>query len=451
MAITAALWALALGAAPAQGTCLDDTPATAPQGALTLEQCINLAMSNNLQVKQKDIERQQQEVSLSTERNRRLPDLNAGAQQNWSFGRGLTSQNTYSDTNTASTSLSLTTSVPLFSGFEISHSIKLGRLNLEAATADLDAMRDDIRRQVAQAYVQVLYDDELADVARRQVSIDSLHVYRLQETFRSGKASGAEVAQQEATLAQSRLTLTQACNNRAIDLLQLSQLLELPSPEGFDIVRPDTSAITPLSATLPLPQQIMEQAMESRAEVRAEHLRLQGTEQSIMIARSALYPKLSLQAGLGTNYYTTSGFPADVFGTQMRNNFSQFVGLNLSIPLFNRFATRNSIRTAKLNRTLQQLRLDDTRKALFKEIQQAYYNALTARAKYASSQQAMHSQEKAFTLVEGKYEYGKATITEFNEAKANLLKAQSDMAGAKYEFMFQRSLLLFYGNGGMRF
>ena len=411
----------------------------------TLRQCIDYALANNITVKQQDVTRRQNEVELSTARNSRLPNLSASASQNWSFGRGLTSENTYSNQNTSSTSLSLGTSVPLFTGFRIPRTIELNKLNLEAATADLDKARDDVSVQVAQAYVQILYDLELCDVAQRQIDIDSMQVERLREMYRTGKASGVEVAQQEATLAQSRLTLTQADNDYHMALLSLAQLLELSTPEGFAIVRPDTASIAIAdAAALPLPDEVFQEALAFKPEVKAESLRLKGSEVNIKLAQSALWPTLSFSAGLGSNYYTTSGIKTASFASQMRNNFSQYIGLSLNIPIFNRFETRNSIRTARLNRESQQLQLDNVKKNLYKEIQQAYYNAVAAKAQYESSAEATRSNKAAFDLTAAKYEYGKASITEFNEAKNNWLKAESDLARAKYEYMYGTSLIDFY-------
>ena len=422
------------------------------QGSWTLRECIDYALENNITVKQQDVARRQGEVELSTAKNSRLPDLSAQASQNWSFGRGLTSENTYSNKNTSSTSFSLGTSVPLFTGLRIPRTIELNRLNLEAATADLAKARDDVSVQVAQAYVQILYDMELRDVARRQIEIDSMHVARLSEMLRTGKASGVEVAQQEATLAQSRLTYTQADNDCRLALLSLAQLLELPSPEGFAIVRPDTAAIAVTGgAELPAPGEIYQEALAFKPEVKAETLRLKGADVNISIAKSALLPTLSLNAGLGSNYYKTSGFAAESFGRQMRNNFSQYVGLSLNVPIFNRLETRNSIRAARLSRETQELQLENVKKTLYKEIQQAYYNAVAARAQYASSREAARSNKAAFDLTSAKYEYGKANITEFNEAKNNWLKAESDLVRAKYEYMYGTSLLDFYRGKPMDF
>ena len=142
-----------------------------PAGAQTpwsLRQCTEYAVEHNISIKQREHNREQRELQLSTAKNSRLPDLNASASESFSFGRGLTLNNTYTNRSTSSTSLSLGTNVPLFTGFQIPNTIKLNQLNLEAATHDLEKARNDIRMQVAQAYVQILYNMEMADVAHRQ-------------------------------------------------------------------------------------------------------------------------------------------------------------------------------------------------------------------------------------------------------------------------------------------
>ena len=420
-------------------------PLSAQPKLWTLRECCDYAVAHNISIKQQDNRCRQQELQLSTAKNSRLPDLSASIGENFSFGRGLTAENTYTNTNTSSTSFSLGTSVPLFTGFQIPNNIKLNQLNLEAATQDLEKAKNDIRTQVAQAYVQILYDMEIRDVAQRQIAIDSQQVHRLQMMLDNGKASPAELSQQQATLAQSRLTATQADNQLQLDILALTQLLELPSPEGFSIVRPDLSSAPSLWESEAIsPELIYQEALTTRPEVAAEQLRLQGTENSIKIAKAALYPQLSFSAGLGTNYYKTSGFAADAFGKQLKNNFSQYLGLNLNIPIFNRFSTRNNIRSARIDQETQQLQLDNVRKSLYKEIQQVYYNAIAAKQKWESSQQAMLAAQDAFTLMQAKYENGKANLTEFNEAKNAYLKSESDLVQAQYEYLYQSRLLDFY-------
>lgn len=415
------------------------------QSAWTLRQCAEYAVEHNLQIKQQDNQRRQQELQLSTARNARLPEVSGSLGQNFSFGRGLTAENTYTNTNTSNTSFSLSTSIPLFTGFQIPNQIKLNQLNLEAATQDLEKAKNDIRMQVAQAYVQILYDMEIRDVANRQIAIDSMQVVRLEAFVRNGKASEAELSQQRATLANSHLTATQAANNLRLSILTMTQLLELPSPEGFSIVRPPVDDLSAIISTATVsPEIIYQEALGVKPEIMSQEIRLRATDHSIKIAQSDYYPQLSFSAGLGTNYYKTSGFTADSFGEQLKNNFSQYIGLNLSIPIFNRFQTRNNVRNARIEQETQMLALDNSKKTLYKEIQQVYYNALNAQAKEKSSMEALQSSKDAFTLMQAKYENGKATITEFNEAKNNYLKAESDMVQARYENLYQHALIEFY-------
>ena len=407
----------------------------------TLRECAEYALSHNIGIQQKDLTRQQGEVRLSTAKNSRLPDLTGTIGETFSFGRGLTMDNTYTNRSTNSTQFSIGTSVPLFTGFRIPNTIKLNQLNLEAAIQDLEKAKNDVEMQVAKAYVQILYDMEIADVAWRQVGIDSMQVARLEAFFQNGKASGAEVSQQKATHAQSILTATQADNNLQLAILTLTQLLELPTPEGFSVVRPDVPFQT---LTLSNPEAIFAEALTFKPEIRAEQLRLDASEKSIKIQEAARYPQLTLNGGLQTNYYKTSGMQQDGFGTQLKNNFSQYIGLNLNIPIFNRFSTRNNIRNARLERENQLLKLDNAKKTLYKEIQQVYYNAVAAHAKYESSEAARQSSADAFRLAQAKYENGKANITEFNEAKNRFLKSESDLVQARYEYLYQTTLLDFY-------
>ena len=424
-------------------------PAQTPsQRQWTLRECADYAVAHNISIRQQCNQCSQQAVQLHTAKHRRLPDLYASASESFSFGRGLTMENTYADRNTSSTSLALSASVPLFTGVEIPNTVKLRQLNLEAATQDLEKARNDIRMQVAQAYVQILYNMEIADVAQRQVTIDSMQVARLQSFVDHGKASIAQLSQQQATLGQALSTATQAAGNVRLALLDLSQLLELPSPDGFQIVRPATTAIAAIPAS---PEVVFAEAVALKPEVQAEQLRLHASDRSIRIAQAGYYPTLSLNGGLQTNYYKTSGLAADGFGKQLKNNFAQYIGISLSILIFNRFTTRNSVRMARLDRDNQALQLDLVKKRLYKEIQQVYYNAVAAQAKYESSLLACQSGSEAFTLTRAKYENGKATVTEFNEAKSQLLKAESDLVQARYEYLYQTALLDFYRGKPLQF
>ena len=408
----------------------------------TLKQCVEHAIQHNISLKQQRNVCRQRELDLSTARNARLPDLNANVSENLSFGRGLTSDNTYTNNTTNSTSLALSTSIPILTGMRIPHQTKLAHLNLEAATADLEKASNDISLKVAQYFMQAVYSRELAGVAQRQVETDSIQTERLKRMLEQGKASVANVSQQQAALAQSRLTLTQARNDMRVALLDLAQLLELQYTDSFSIV-PDNNTADATDIILST-DDIYRQAVTSRPEIAAGLSRVKGADESVSIAKAALYPQLALTGGLNTNYYKTSGLAADNFGKQMKNNFSPGIALSLSIPIFNRMQTRNSIRSAEYDRQNAELSLENTRKTLYKEIQQVCLNTTSAQEKYRSSTAALTSAHDAFGLMKAKYENGKANITEFNEAKTQLMKAESEQLQARYELQYQMRLVGFY-------
>ena len=415
----------------------------------TLQECLDWALEHNLTVKQGENTVAQQEIRLNTAKSAYFPTVSGSANESVNFGRGLTSDNTYTTgSTTTNTSFSIGAGLNLFDGMARPNNIKLSQLNLDAAVADLERVRDDIRVAVAKAYVQAVYDYDILDVAREQVDLDRQQVARLEAMVENGKASQAELSAQKATLAQSEYTLVQAENGLRSALLDLSQLLDFPTADGFGIVKPEIAVGDHLIAR---PEDIYAEAVERRPGIRAEQLRLDGTDLSIRIARAGWSPTLSLSGGMGTSYYTNSGspYPQDGFWKQLSHNFSPYVGLSLNIPIFDRFGTRNNVRSAVLNRELQQITLDRARQSLYKEIQQAHANALAAEAKYRSATEATAAAEDAFALSTAKYENGKSSVTEYNEARTRLAKARSDKAQAACEYLFQSRLLDFYRGGAL--
>ena len=409
----------------------------------TLEQCIRHALDNNLTIQQSRLSVSQGEIELNTAKNRRLPAVSASASESVSAGRSLLGNNTYAtNTNSSSTSFNIGAEIPIFQGFQIRNNIVLSQLNLAAATADLERVQDDIRVSVAQAFIQVLFNREILEVAGRQAEIDSLQVARLTEMSRVGKASAADLAQQKAAYAQSVYQRTLAANNLQISMLDLTQLLEIPNPEGFSVAAPASEVLE--MRLVERAEDIYAAAVEGRASIRAEKLRLEAADARIAIAKGAFLPSLSLSGGVGTGYYTSSLGANSSFASQMKNNFSQQLGVSLSIPIFSRMNNRNNLRAAELSARSQEIQLENARKSLYKEIQQAWYNARAAQDKYYGSQSVLESARESFELVSAKYEGGKAGITEFNEAKNTLMKAESDLVQARYEQLFQTRLLSFY-------
>ncbi|MBR5905188.1 MAG: TolC family protein [Bacteroidales bacterium] len=423
--------------------------AWAQNGPWSLSDCIDYALEHNITVRQSALAVEQREVDLNTAQMSRLPSVSASASENLSFGRGLTEDNTYSNSNTTSTSFSLGTNVPIFQGFEINNNIKLGKLNLEAATADLEKARDDIRVAVAQAYVQILYNQELLRVAHEQTVHDEELLNQIQERERAGKVSAAEVSAQLATVAQSRQSEIQAYGNLQLSILDLTQLLELESPEGFEIVTPDVENVD--QTLLMLPEAIYAEAVEIKPAVESAKIGVDYAQLNIAKAKGAYLPSLSLSGGLGTNYYTNSKVTPTPFWDQLSNNFSQYIGLSLNVPIFQKFSTRNQVRNAEINYRGQQLNLENVKKSLYKEIQQAYYNAQNAQARYSGSKESAESARQHYELTEEKYSVGKAGIADYNDARNSWLRAESEHIQARYQCLYQTKLLDFYRGEALNF
>lgn len=413
------------------------------QQAWTLKKCIDYAIEHNLTIKQQEASAEQSKIELSTAKNSRLPDLNGNASHSFSFGRSLQADNTYNSINTQNTGFSLSTSVPLFTGLQIPNNIALSKVNLQAALEDLNAAKENVSIQVASSYLQVLFNDELARVAHEQVDLSREMLVQREAYFRNGKASESELYEAKSRVAQDELSAVQADNDYQLALLDLSQLLELPSPDGFAIVSPQTDAVENLGTPLP-PAEIYADALLIKPVIKAAQYRLEGAQKSIRIAQSAYYPQLSLGTGLSTNYYKMSGMDNAGFGSQLRDNFSQYVGLTLSIPIFNRLATRNRVRSARIQQTTLGWQLEDSKKTLYKEIQQAYYNTLSAQTQYTSSRTAAEAAKASFDLMKERYLNGKANATEFNESRTAWMRAVSDQLQAKYNYIFRFKILDFY-------
>ncbi|MBO7069284.1 MAG: TolC family protein [Bacteroidaceae bacterium] len=408
----------------------------------SLTECVQYALTHNLNIKQQEDNVKLQEISLSTSRNSRLPDLSGSLGENFSFGRALTSDNTYVNRNTQSTSFSVGTSMPIITGGRISADIKMRKLNLQAALQDYEYARENVALNVTSSYLEAIYQKDLVAVAERQVELSKAQVRRMELLFQNNKASEAELSQIRSTLANDDLSLTQQQNSYMLALLNLSQLLELDSPEGFDVIQPQVVSVK--DEELPSPDLVYNEAMGIKPQILAEQIRLQSAEKNILIAKSAFYPSLYFNAGLGSSYYKTSGYETMSFGRQLRDNFNQYLGVSMSVPIFNRFATRNNVRSARLQVHAQQIKLEQTKKSLYKEIQQAYYNAVAASRQCESSDAALASANTAFLLMQRKYENGKATATEFQDAKTKYMRAESQQVQSRYTYLFRKKILDFY-------
>lgn len=426
---------------------LTATRAQETQEPWTLDRCIEYALTNNIGVQQRGLNVEDGSVKLSTARYSRLPDLNASIGANINFGRSIARDNSYTENTQLSGSLGISTSIPIFHGMRINKQIKGAKLDLQAAVQDMERAKEDVAINIMTLYLEVLFNKELITVAENQLALSTQQTERSRELVAQGRKPISALYESEALQANDELSLTQARNELTIALLNLSQALNRSSAKGFDVEMPQLDSLTMESMyKLGNPDQVYDYADAHRPVILAERTRLAGSENSLKLARADLYPSLSLSAGYGTSLYQSyaTGAINTNFWSQVRNNGNEYIGLSLNIPIFNRRATRNNIKSASLALRSQQLALDEVQQNLRKEIEQAYYSADAAYMKYQASDKALSSARVAFTYEQEKSDAGRSTIFDYNDARTRMEKAESDLIQSKYEFIFRSKILDFY-------
>jgi outer membrane protein len=342
--------------------------------------------------------------------------------------------------------------MPLFSGMRIHHQIKSGKSNLCAAMADLSKAKDDLELTITSAFLSILFNKELLHVANTQVKLTTEQVERTDKMVEAGRSPKSELYEVKALLAQDEYSVVQCENTLSLSLLDLAQLLELTNVSGFDIVDPQVDEATLLHFTTLLnADTTFYRAVLFRPEIKAAHHRLESSKHDLRTMQSYFYPSLSLRAGYSNGYYHESGSRADLmtqklFWDQLNLNNREYVGFNLNIPIFNRFETSSRVKMARLNIDQQNLQLENAKKILLKEIQQAHYSAVAAKQKFEASKKSIAASEEAFRYAEERFAAGRGTNLEFNDAKTRLIKAQSDLLQAKYEYLFRCRILDFYNS-----
>lgn len=405
----------------------------------TLDRCINYALDNNLTVKSRKIEIQSGELDVTAAKDRHLPNLSANASQSFSYGRGLTSDNTYTDRNTSNFGWGVNMSLPLFQGLSAIRQTKYAQANLRALVEELEATKDDITLNVISAYLQVLYAGEMCNVAEEQLRLGLVEQSRREELLANGKIPELDLIEAQSQVAQNRLSLINAQNDRTLALVDLAQLLELPDIDGFDIAPVEDDGLTLYS-----PDEVYDRALESNHSVLAARRRIEAADRNISLARSSYLPNLSFNAGIGSNYYTVSGISSESFARQMNHNFNKSLGFSLSIPLFDAFSSRNNVRRAKIQHLNARLQYETTERNLYKTIQQAYYQAKGATEKLRSAEISADATRQAFEAMQQKYDFGRANSTEYEQARSNYVRATSEAVQAKYESILRRRILAFY-------
>lgn len=410
------------------------------QQQYTLLECIDIALENNRNIKQQELNRQQREIAYSQARADLLPNLNASAGQNFVFGRSIGLDNTYVNTNSSQTSFGIGADITLFDGLRMKHNIDARKADMYASEADLDKMRDDIIMSVSTAFLQALLNRELLQIAETQLETTQADIARRTELVKSGRMAKGELYEQEAQLAREELNRVQAASNHKLALLDLAQIMELEKFDDFDVTAPPAESLISES-TLLASEAVYESALQNRPIIRSMQYKIESSEKEKLMARSQLYPSLSFGANMGTGYYNMSGRNNDSFSSQFRNNMSNSLGFSLRIPIFNKFQVKNNIHSAELAIANTRLEMDKTKLELRKQIEQAYYNAVGAKSRWDAAKKSVEASNEAYRFAEEKHDSGRANTYELTLAKNNQTQALGEEAQAKYEYAFRLKIL----------
>ena len=346
----------------------------------TLENCVSYALTHNLSVKARQLNIESGQLQLTEAKDRFLPSLNASAGESLNFGRGLTANNTYADRNTTNFQWGASLQLPLFQGLSEYRQIKVAKSNLQQLLYEHEAAKDNVTLNIISQYLQVLYAKEVYASALSQLSHTTYEVGRQKALLEAGKVPEADLLDAESQKAQDELQVVTSENDIKVSLVELANLLQLPDVGDFDIAPiPEDEPIIPTA------ESVFNAAMMHNNSILAASQSIKTAEHNISLAKSGYIPRLSFNAGIGSSYYTVGGYVNDPFSAQMKHNFSTYVGVSLSIPIFDAFSTRNSVRQAKLQHLSAQLQLDQQSTDLYKTIQLAYYQACGAREKYLAS------------------------------------------------------------------
>ncbi len=417
-----------------------------------LQQCIDYALENNIQIQQQSINTDYYQNELQQAKNNRLPSLSGNLSNSFNFGRSLQYDNTYADYNSNQTGASLSANVPLWNGFRLQNSVDKADLDLRASLADLQKAKDDIKLYIAAAYLEILFAEELVQVAEDQLEITKLQIDRTQKLVDAGSLAKGSLLEIEAQQANEELNLVNQQNSLQLAYLNLYQLLEIASPDQFKIEKP-VLPVVKANGSLLNSMDVFRNAVKIRPEVKSAEYRLGSLQEQVAIAKGSLYPNLTFGADY-YNEYNNKYFYSPTeenpnpgvisFGDQLKNNDRYGLGVNLSIPIFNKGQVRTQIKNAELQVLNQEYELQSTKNTLRKDIEQAYTNALAALKKYMASNKAVESTQEAFRYTKEKFNVGMVNTVEYNQSKNNLAKAKSDLAQAKYEYIFRTKILDFY-------
>jgi len=413
------------------------------QERITLKRATELVIENNLQIKQSQFSEAISEENLQQSKLALYPTLNANTGLNFNFGRSIDPlTNQFVNQAITSTSGNISSGTALFQGFQKINQISQNKLQLDADKSNTQKIKNDLVLAVVTNYLSVLNAQDLLVASKQQLAISNQQLDIEQKFFDVGNKTLADLSQARSQVATAELNVTNAQNQVDLAFLNLAQLLELDPSSVFEVEKPKIEDMSKVNSAYSAVD-VFKSASSNFPDIRLAELRKQTSEKGIEIARGNYFPSLNLQSGFGTRY-SNGSFGNTTFSTQVKDNFNQFIGFGLSVPIFNGLAARSSVRRAKINFQNSVINEQLAKNNLNKVINQAVYDLRAAEKRYYSAQTAFQSSKEAFNVIEQRYTVGLVNSLDYNQAQTNLNKAQFDQIQAQYDFIFRSKVIDYY-------
>ncbi|MDB2340187.1 TolC family protein [Flavobacteriaceae bacterium] len=448
---------------------------TAQTKAFTLEECVLMALDKNISIKQSELDIENAEIDKADAIGSFLPRVNAQSQHIWNNGLSQNITNgLIENLTTQFSSFGGNIGVTLFNGKQNINQLSRANLNLIARQYQLDDMKDDISLFVANAYLQVMFNRELAQVQRFQLEITKEDLERTKVRIQAGVLTQADIFDIEANLASQEQALVQAENNYRLSLISLAQLLLITDYENFQIADEDFDI--PFSDILSQkPKEIYEKALTIRNDIKLGVANIEVAKKDIEIAKGALMPSLTAFYNYNTRISysdrfvetgnlieTPIGFVKGTgesvvtqfseraiaeplsFGTQFGQNDGHSYGVSLNIPIFNGSSVRNNIKRRKLNLKRIENQFEQTKLDLENTVNQAYLNTQGAVKFFEAAEKTLKARQEAFQIAQNRFEAGVMNSFDFIQAKQRYQISASDIVRAKFDYIFKLKVLEFY-------
>ena len=288
--------------------------------------------------------------------------------------------------------------------------------------------------------MQILYSREAVKVNEEILKASVMQRDRAQVMVNVGTLAKVDLAQLEAQTSQDEYNIANSRSQLENYKLQLKQLLELVGGEDFDIASENISD-TQVMAAIPSLQSVYDIAIDQRPEIQSGRLNVEANELAIDIAKAGYLPTVNLNAGIGTS--NSSGMHT-AFGTQVKNNLSNSLGVSMSVPIFDQQQNRTAVRKAKLAKENSELQLRDAEQELYRTIENYWLNATTSQQQYVYAKANVTSMQASYDLVSEQFRLGLKNIVELTTGKTNLLQAEQQLLQSKYTTLYNLAMLRFY-------